>query len=294
MIGPAALAAGPAPAPPGGSRGSVRSAVLESGYTGNQLLNALLRARADALSRLAERIQLDSGALLHRPGQPLAWAYFPAGAVLSVQQALASGGVTEICAHGADAMAGLGACLSASAVYQPQLVVTLGGPAYRTRIATLRRALLQPGPAQDMLLRYMQSELERIGQLSACACLHGTEQRLCRWLLGMGAHSPAAVLDITHDQLAMLLGVRRESVTEALRRLRQLGVLRTGRGRLAVSRPDLLQALACECHEVLQRERLRLQAELRRLAEGAAHGARQPHGGAGVARLSPVRWQSRS
>lgn len=49
---------------------------------------------------------------------------------------------------------------------------------------------------------------------------------------------------VTHDQLAMIVGVTRQWVTTTLDRFQQQGVLSVGRQTIVVERPDLLVKLA--------------------------------------------------
>lgn len=102
------------------------------------------------------------------------------------------------------------------------------------------------------LQRRLQDQLIQItsliGLVSACNLHHALSKRLARWLLFAADISATKSFDLTHEELAHLLGVRREAVTEAVARLSQSGAVETARGRLAVSDPGRLQSLACECH----------------------------------------------
>jgi hypothetical protein len=63
---------------------------------------------------------------------------------------------------------------------------------------------------------------------------------------------------MTHEFLAMMLGVRRAGVTVAAGALQKAGLVRYGNGRmLIVDRPGL-EAAACDCHGTVRREFERL------------------------------------
>jgi CRP-like cAMP-binding protein len=278
----------------GGAEAGARAAVLCPLYPDNHLLNALLGARADGLARMAERIQLAAGATVHLAGRPLSHVYFPLTAVISAQQLLEDGCAAEIIAVGSEGMAGLAACLGADGTLAPQLVVSAAGSACRVPVGIVRLALRQPGPALSALLRYARSELTQTGHLSACGCHHGTEQRACRWLLCMLERRPGGAIDITHDTLAGILGVRRESITEVLRTLRDREVLRTTRGQLQVVDAGALRQLSCECYQLLRAELLALRSDLRRracLPPQIHRCAGAQSADAGGASLPPVRWR---
>ena len=69
---------------------------------------------------------------------------------------------------------------------------------------------------------------------------------------------------MTQELLASLLGVRRESITQAAGRLQGLGHISYRRGHISVLNAAGLGACACECHGVVKSEMLRLSAPRQR------------------------------
>jgi DNA-binding FadR family transcriptional regulator len=59
-------------------------------------------------------------------------------------------------------------------------------------------------------------------------------ERLVAQLKASGFLSKAATLQLTHEFLSLMLGVRRPGVTEALHALRQQGLISYGRGQITV------------------------------------------------------------
>lgn len=280
----------------GASAAAAATRPLLRAEPGNSLLTALLSARLDQLASGIERVELRAGALLHLPGDALSHVYFPLTAIISAQHLLGDGCEAEIASIGNEGMAGLGACLAADGALSRQLMVSAGGQACRVPLYTVRRALQRPGPALGAMLRYAQSELVQTGQLSACNCHHGTMQRACRWLLYLQARRPAGALDITHDALASMLGVRRESITEVIRRLRDMGLLSSGRGWLAIDDAAALHSHSCECYTLLSDELARLRVDLLRYAAAPVYRYRAalaaPADQTGWASLSPAHFLS--
>jgi hypothetical protein len=84
------------------------------------------------------------------------------------------------------------------------------------------------------------------------------EQQLCRWLLTSMDLCGSTVLYITQQQLAGMLGVRREGVSGAAGKLQAAGILRWSRGRVRIVDRTRLEDGACECYEALRAERGRL------------------------------------
>ncbi len=63
---------------------------------------------------------------------------------------------------------------------------------------------------------------------------------------------------MTQELVGSLLGVRRESITEAAGRLQQVGFIKYRRGHVDVLDRIGLQARACECYVVVKTEMNRL------------------------------------
>jgi hypothetical protein len=63
---------------------------------------------------------------------------------------------------------------------------------------------------------------------------------------------------MTQELIANMLGVRREGVTEAAGKLQKLGVIQYHRGQITVMDRPRLEALCCECYDVVKQETDRL------------------------------------
>ena len=63
---------------------------------------------------------------------------------------------------------------------------------------------------------------------------------------------------MTQDLVASLLGVRRESITEAAGRLQHVGLIKYRRGHIDVLDRIGLQSRACECYATVKNEMNRL------------------------------------
>jgi DNA-binding MarR family transcriptional regulator len=58
-------------------------------------------------------------------------------------------------------------------------------------------------------------------------------------------------LQITHQEMAEILGIRRESVTMTAGKLSHEGLIETSRGQLHVLDRPQLEARACECYKAM-------------------------------------------
>jgi Mn-dependent DtxR family transcriptional regulator len=77
---------------------------------------------------------------------------------------------------------------------------------------------------------------------------------LCRWLLLSLDRLATNELSMTQELIANMLGVRREGVTEAAGKLQEVGLIRYHRGRITVLDRPRLEALSCECYQVVKTE----------------------------------------
>ncbi len=114
------------------------------------------------------------------------------------------------------------------------------------------------GDMMHILLRYTQALITQMAQTAVCNRHHTVDQQLCRWLLLSLDLVNTDTLAMTQELIANMLGVRREGVTEAAGKLQKLGAIRYRRGTITVLDRSQLEALSCECYEVVKRETDRL------------------------------------
>ena len=69
---------------------------------------------------------------------------------------------------------------------------------------------------------------------------------------------PSEEMQMTHEQIAVMLGVRRESVTQAALKLQTIGAIQYSRGHITVLDREELENAVCECYTVVNDEYDRL------------------------------------
>jgi hypothetical protein len=84
------------------------------------------------------------------------------------------------------------------------------------------------------------------------------EKRLARWILMCQDRVKTDLLEITHDYIAFLLGIRRPSVTTALHILEGHKLIRSNRGTIVVINRNGLERFAAGCYGLPEREFERL------------------------------------
>jgi CRP-like cAMP-binding protein len=127
-------------------------------------------------------------------------------------------------------------------------VVMGAGQAWRMPLAALRKQCLHSRFLSVLMVRYLYTELGQMGALAACGQFHVLEQRLARLLLMCEDRMRVPDLEVTHESLARVMGVRRASVTLLAGLFQSRGLIQHSRGHmLVVDRAGLLTT-ACSCY----------------------------------------------
>jgi len=112
----------------------------------------------------------------------------------------------------------------------------------------------QSAVVSHLLLRYTQALITQMAQTAVCNRHHTLDQQLCRWLLLSLDRIDGNELLMTQELIANMLGVRREGVTEAARKLQHEGLISYQRGRITVLDRPGLERRTCECYGVVKAE----------------------------------------
>lgn len=232
----------------------------------NHLLAALPTEEFEPLLVHLERVELALGDMLYEPGTQLRHAYFPTSAIVSLHYVMASGASAESAGVGNEGVVGVSLFMGGDTTSSSAVVQTAGA-AYRMPADTLLQEFNRAGLFQRLLLRYTQALMTQMAQTAACNRHHTVEQQLCRWLLLTLDRLPDRELVMTQELVASMLGVRRESVTDAAGHLQSLGYIRYRRGHISVLDRAGLEAHACECYGVVKKEINRLLSDVRQRQE---------------------------
>jgi PAS domain-containing protein len=108
-----------------------------------------------------------------------------------------------------------------------------------------------------------------MSQSIVCVAHHSVIERLSYWLLFNQDAVCSDQLNVTHETIANMLGVRRESITQALGKLQSAGLVSSGRGKIHIRDRDGLTGSVCECFALVSTETRRLYERLERSPEVA-------------------------
>ena len=223
----------------------------------NHLLAALPDAEFQQLLPHLERVSLPLGKTLSEPGDSVDNVYFPTTAIISLLKVLENGSSAEIAVVGREGVVGIAIFMGGESMPNRALVQS-EGYGYRIRGDLLHQEFNRNSAMQHLFMRYIMALLAQMAQTAICNRHHSIDQQLCRWLLLSMDHLSGNVLNMTQELIADMLGVRREGVTEAARKLNDAGLISYSRGCLTVLDRPGLEKRVCECYEVVKREFARL------------------------------------
>ena len=226
---------------------------------GNQLLGALPTEVLNPWLPELEAVALPFGQTLHESGGRMGGVVFPVTAIVSLLGLLESGASTEVAVVGFEGLVGM-ALFMGGRTMPSRAVVRSAGHGLRVGTEFFMTQFNGSLPVMQRFLRYTQALMTQMSQTAVCNRHHTLDQQLCRWLLLSLDRLPGHELDMTQELIAHMLGVRRESVTEAAGKLSRDGLIEYRRGRIRVLDRAGLERRACECYAVVKKEYARLLA----------------------------------
>jgi CRP-like cAMP-binding protein len=228
---------------------------------GTPLENRLLAALPPRLyARLLQHLRMRTavtGETLQAHGRPLSDVYFPNGGVFSVTNEMRNGGLVEVATVGREGMLGIGVFLGDRSGAGRTFLQVPDGRVPSMKVGRFIQETAA-GPFREVVARYAQANLLQIMQGTACNALHDVKQRCCRWLLQTQDRVGSDDFLLKQDFLAIMLGVRRPTVTLVMGALQHSGLIATRYGHIRVLKRKELQAASCECYEVIREHFRRL------------------------------------
>ena len=219
----------------------------------NHLLAVIPASEFRELKAHLTTVDLRAKDRLAEPNRAIEAVYFPLDAVLSMAAIDRDEEAVEVGSVGCEGMTGLAVLLGAEQSTS-RVVVQIGGQAERMDAAVLQREARRHEHFRRLLHLYVQAFMTQIAQSTACNRLHEAEQRLARWLLICRDRVGRDEMPITQETMAVMLGVRRATVTEAASALQREGLIRYRRGVLAIVDRPGLEAATCECYGIVREE----------------------------------------
>ena len=220
----------------------------------NRLLVDLTPAEFAWLQPHFVRVQLVYGQVLYESGERIEHAYFIETGLVSTVADInqpgdgAEAGMIETSMVGSEGFLGSAALLHPGAISYGRSFVQVAGIALRIPVPALQAAVQAIPALNRRLLDALQVAAAEVAQTVACNTRHAMPKRLARWLLMAHDRTDGNELPLTQEVVAIMLGVRRPGVTNALTALEQAGLIRQSRGRITIVDRAGLEVASCGCH----------------------------------------------
>ena len=244
----------------------------------NRLLASLPAADYRRLRPYLTTVPIRVRQVLQRRGEPIRAVFFPNGGVVSITTPLLDGTSVEAATVGDEGMLGIEAFLDADALAPGDTLIQVPDTSVEVMsVEDFRREAAAPGALRTAVGRYTQVVIAQMMQTTACNAIHPVAQRCARWLLMTHDRMHEQDFTLSHEFLAVMLGVQRPTVSVVAATLQEAGLIRYTHGRVTVRDRSGLEAASCECYRIIR-------AHFDRL-----HTTRQPLRTSSSSRQSAVR-----
>lgn len=223
----------------------------------NWLLAALPATAYAEFIEWCETVPTPLAMIISQAGRRIEYAYFALSGCQSIVTVEDGQIQAEVGTVGWEGMTGLSLVHGIDAV-PTRCFVQAGGFAKRILSVDFQRQLVRNTALRDLMHRYAQYCMEQSAQSIACGALHSVEQRCARWLLQAHDRIDSDVMTFTHESLAILLGVRRASVSAAAESLQNRKMISHSRGKTAVLDRAGLKTASCGCYAAIHSSYRRL------------------------------------
>lgn len=231
---------------------------IEQTTVGNHLLRILEPEDFAALAPHLKRVSLEPDSTLARAGEQISNVCFPEAAVIGLVDVLESGQRLATALSGREGFIGWPLVLGSDRWPHEALVRAQQGTALKIEANDLLELLEAHPRIRMILLRYAMSLVAQMTRTIVSNLIHSVERRMARWLLLYHDRIEGDEIAMTHEELGIMLGVRRSTITDALHHLEGAGFLKGFRGRIVICNREQLEHLAGETYGFAEREYARL------------------------------------
>jgi CRP-like cAMP-binding protein len=234
-----------------------------SQHSSNRLLQALPADDRRRVFTDLTPIPLKFKQVIYKQDQIIEDIIFPGGGACSLTKVMRDGDTAEIATVGNEGVLGTGVFFGDERAFGETLVQVADGDGLKMPVPAFMAEMDRGGAFYNSIIRYSQALTSQIMQTTVCNGLHSAQQRCCRWLLMTYDRVGTNDLRLTHEFMAIMLGVRRPTVTLILGELQKAGLIEHRRGTIHVVDRARLEAASCECYATVKATFARLLPEMR-------------------------------
>ena len=226
----------------------------------NRLLQKIPLEDWDQIGPHLEPVTLKERQVIEVPGKPITHAYFLEIGVVSVVAVDAEDHRIEVGVIGYEGVTGVSLIMGDNRA-QHSTYMQIGGSGHRIPQEILCSTLAASESLRALFLKSAEGFMIQTAHTALANGRAKLEQRLARWLLMAHDRLTSNAVPLTHEFLAVMLGVRRAGVTVAIHGFERRGLVTTRRGQLTLVNRHGIEQIAGSFYGTPE-------AELRRLLDG--------------------------
>lgn len=219
----------------------------------NRILRALPKDSIERIRRNLVPVDLPLRQVILRAGEPIEQVYFIEHGLISLVKTMEDGRAVDVGSVDKEGLVGISALHGVSRSLF-DCIVQLPGSGFRINAIALLHEIAHDVVMRDLTLRYSYTAVDQIAQTAACNRLHSLEQRCARWLLIAHDAAESDTLPLTHEFLAVMLGVQRPRVSVVLKEMQESRLVRGVRGQITIANRTGLERASCECYRTIRQE----------------------------------------
>lgn len=227
----------------------------------SSVTNRLLkRLSEEAFGRIQSKLELRDLPVRHmlvEPGVATEGLCFIEDGLASVVSSNNDGEAIEVGHIGREGATGTNLLLSVLET-PTSTFMQVAGAGYMLPADDLETLVEEDRTAQKLLLKFVHAMQIQVSQTSLANGRYRMHERLARWLLMCHDRIGDDDLPLTHEFLALMLGVRRSGVTDELHLLEGLHTIKATRGRVHIQDRQGLEKIAGLIYGLPEREYERL------------------------------------
>jgi len=218
----------------------------------NKLLSCLPRSDFARLRPHLRTVPLTVKQVLHPRNEPIREVFFPNGGVASVTAVMRNGAMVEIATIGDEGLVGINAFFGSALMSGEAMMQVPDTNAEVMSVQAFRAELDRRGAFYDSVQLYSQGLVILMMQSAACNALHPVQERCARWLLMTHDRMHLQDFHLSHEFLAVMLGVQRPTVSVVAGALQAKGLISYTHGHVRVLDRTGLEAASCMCYAVIR------------------------------------------
>jgi CRP-like cAMP-binding protein len=227
----------------------------------NSLLQGLSASDFEILRPHLSAVDLPLRRRLEERNRHIDHAYFLTRGLASMVVSAGSGHSIEVALVGSEGMTGISLLLESNAAMHETFIQS-AGEGWRIGADELRAALKNSATLHKTFLRFAHVIVTQMTFTALSNGRYRLEERLARWLLMAHDRAEGDVVQLTHEFLSTMLGVRRPGVTNALNALEKRGIIHARRGAITVQNRSALEEAANGSYGAPEEDYRRLIADM--------------------------------